>query len=183
MANDTVYHLEPTVTERGPIKVIGVEDLFVQHAEYGQIGMDGETKTPDLYRRLREVPNPIDPYVRLGIQRVGPKSRGIISHDCFYHMAAYEVDACADIPSGFIAKVVPPSRYAVYSCEAPRDSEGRPVGAAQWEELFEKVIFDDGVWNKESYLTKGWYIEVTHYSREKELGNPVVRFELMIAIE
>jgi hypothetical protein len=46
METNTIYHLEPTITEKGPINIIGTEDLFVGDSQYGQIGMDGKTKTP-----------------------------------------------------------------------------------------------------------------------------------------
>jgi hypothetical protein len=72
-------------------------------------------KPPELYKRLREVPNPIDPDIWLGIQRVGPKSKdkgamnqhNSLACGCddvdFYHMAAYEVEEFVDIPYGMIA--------------------------------------------------------------------------------
>ena len=58
MEDTTVYHLGPVIRDRVPIKIIDVEDLFVRDSHFGQIGFDGETKTPELYVRLRAIPNP-----------------------------------------------------------------------------------------------------------------------------
>ena len=68
-------------------------------------------------------------------------------HEDFYHVAAYEAKEFIDIPCGLIAKILPPSRYAVYSCEASKDVDaGKQLESLQWENLFEKVLGENGVW-------------------------------------
>jgi len=181
----SIYHLEPMVIQSGPLRIVGAEDLFVQRPGGGQIGADGKTQTGDLYKRLNEIRNPVNPCVSLGIQRVGPSSKGLVAHDQFYHMAAYEVERFEDIPHGMVGKVVPPSKYLVYSCESAVDeATGQPSGSLDWEALFPKVFFDpDALYPKQGVKDRGWYIEISHYADNKAPGFPLTKFEIRIAIE
>jgi len=189
--SETIWNLEPVFMDKGPIKIIGAEDLFAPHpSENGLLGADGKTLTPQLYSEMGKVPNPIDPGVTLGIQRPGPKS------DQSYHMAAYEVDDFVDIPYGLVAKVIPPSRYAIFSCEAPKNpGTGKPLKGADWSGLWPKVFNPGAIGlpgvpaiEELDAKDKGWCIEVSHYSQDlmgRGAGplHQIARYEIWIAVE
>ncbi len=116
----------------------------------------------------------------MGIERTNPEFGQLPESGHRYHMAAFEVEDFGDIPYGLVGKVIPPSRYVVFSCEGPKDADtGRLLREALWGELWPKVF--DALKKQDIHrVADGLVIEVWHM--ERTLGRTEL-YEVWVAID
>lgn len=143
--------MEPTYTERGDIKLVGLCE-----GPYIRAGVDG----PGLWRRFR-------PFIDAVPHRRGTHTLGAIevldkTAGAFAYTAAVEVSRIAAVPKGLVAKTLPGGRFAVFTHKlATRDIGGElrrtfgyiygtwvPNSRAKLRALYDLELYDHRFDNK-----------------------------------
>jgi len=191
MDNNLIYKLNPQITQKGEIKIIGVEELFVN-----LLSVDSNEGVPIVYHKLSEMINKIkreqldvikympSESITIGVQRHGVKAKvNMPRFDWpegkdfdFYHMAGIEVNAYFDILDGMTKKTIPPSNYAIFSCEASANSDtGKLYAEVNVDAVFDAYLEFQ---KKGQYKEKDYYLEISHYSDEI-----MTKYELWIPVK
>jgi len=183
--------MNPQATQKGEMKIIGVEELFVN-----LLGVDSNENVPVVYHKLSEMINKIksehsdatkympSETLTIGVQRHGMKAKvNMPRFDWpegedfdFYHMAGIEVNEYFDIPDGMIKKTIPPSSYVIFSCEVSTHSDtGKPSAEVNVDAIFDAYLEFQ---KKGQYKEKDYYLEMSHYTHEI-----MTKYELWIPVE
>jgi len=191
MDNNLIYKLNPELAKKGEMKIIGVEELFVN-----LLGVDSNENVPVVYHKLSEMINKIKSehsdaikYIpsdttTIGVQRNGMKSKvNMPRFDWpegkdfdFYHMAGIEVSEYFDIPDGMVKKTISPSNYAFFSCEVSTNTDtGKPSAEVNVDAVFDAYLEFQ---KKGQYREKDYYLEISHYT-----DDIMTKYELWIPVE
>lgn len=185
------YNLEPKVIEKGEILILGVEDLYVNgisaNTKENMIGIYRllSKKCKEYYDEVMKIAK--TPSTTIGINSPSNNSKSYSpifefddgKPDEFYHMVGIEVNTLEFIPEGMISKVLPPSRYVVFSCEAIKDPITNKTHKVNWGPLFSEGYKKFRAEGCLGYTEKGYSIEVAYRSD----GKTIDKFDLLIAVE
>lgn len=175
----TIYRPEPTVIERGEIKLVGCEDLIVN-------GLTAKTKQPipTLYQaaaqRVDKVRNALNPMIMVGANRADNPADVWAGGPGYHQLAGFEVSAFDAVPQDMTVALYAPSRYAVFTCDAPTDpATGKLLGQAEWGPVYPYYALNRARWG---FKDKNYYLEFFHHA-EMNGEYPIVHYELWIPVE
>jgi predicted transcriptional regulator YdeE len=113
----------------GEIRLVGCEDLIVS-------GLTAKTKqpVPTLYQaaaqRVDRVRNAMNPMIMVGANRADNPADVWAGGPGYHQLAGFEVSAFDAVPQDMTVALYAPSRYAVFTCDAPTDPAGKLLGRA-----------------------------------------------------
>jgi predicted transcriptional regulator YdeE len=176
----TVCHAEPKFVEKPELKLVGLEDLIVENQ-----CVRSSKPVPSLYQAVAvrggEIKHLVDASTLIGDTRADDPARVWQSGAVYRHLAGSEVTAFEDVPPDMSTRLLPASKYAVFSCEAPVDPvTKRPLAAADFGPLCPWYTTNRAHWG---FKDKPYYLEVFYHADVPELGYPIARYELWIPLE
>jgi hypothetical protein len=192
-----IYHLVPKLVEKGEIKVVGTDELFVMTPS-GPLGINTKRTIVDLFGSLQirtDVKNVVYVNVNIGIEACHTWPSPIPYPSLLYQMACSEVSEFCDVPDDLRAVMIPASKYAVVSCESPFNPKtNQPLRSVD----FSPLLFETPKWrdnsgritiNGEIFREKGYALKMIHFWPERvpgiqeNDGFPLYKFEFWTAIE
>jgi predicted transcriptional regulator YdeE len=175
----TIYDPEPRIEEKPELKIVGIEDLIVNN-ECVRTGKPVPSLFQAVAVRGHDIKHLVDANILIGDNRSDDPARlwdGPIARQ----LAGNEVTAFEDVPADMSMRLIPPSKYAIFSCEAPLDPDTKkPLIWADFGPLYPWYAFNRARWG---FKEKLYYLEVYYHVDVPEMGYPVARYELWIPIE
>jgi len=186
-----VYKLEPTLIEKGEIKILGIQELYVNG-----IGVNTRESIVGVYKLLSSrcranydtiVKLVVDRSTTIGLNISGPNSKSNSpifemedgKPDEFYHIASIEVNSIDNVPDGMVARIIAPSKYISFSCKAELDLKTKKPRKVNWDPLFSQGYRDFKRKECLGYKEKDYSLEVAYRSDGKTIDGYV----LLIPVE
>jgi len=175
----TVYRPQPQVVEKGAVRLVGVEDLFTDGR-----GVKTGTEVPGLYTaaavRMGEIKGIRSPMVMVGDNRADSPADVWQPGRERRQLAGFEVTEFREVPKDMGIRLLPPSRYAIFTCEAPLDAQSKqPLAPADWGPVFPYYAQNRDHWR---FADRDYYLEFFHHADLPDKGYPIVRYELWIPV-
>lgn len=187
----TIYDLEPKVVDKGEIMIIGIKELYING-----VGVNTNEGVVGVYKLLSKsckanyesiIKHAVDGSTTIGVNMPSSNSKSNSpifemedgKPDEFYHIAATEVNSLDTVPEDMVGKVIPPSKYIVFSCQADVDPETNTPRKVDWDPLFTegyRKFKENGCLG---YKEKNYSLEIAYRSN----GSTIDRFELLIPVE
>jgi len=175
----TIYHPEPKIVQKGELKIVGLEDLIID-GKCARTGKPVASLFEAVAVRGQEIRNMVDANILIGDNRCDDPAR-VWDGPTSRQLAGNEVTAFEAVPADMSMRLLAPSKYAVFSCEAPVDPETRqPLIWADFGRVYPWYAFNRARWG---FKEKLYYLEVYYHADVPQMGYPIARYELWVPIE
>jgi predicted transcriptional regulator YdeE len=175
----TICHPEPRIEQKPELKIVGIEDLVVD-GTCAHTGKPVRSLFQAVAVRGHEIKHMVDANVLIGDNRADDPAR-LWDGPAARQLAGNEVTAFEDVPADMSMRLIPASKYAIFSCEAPLDPKTKqPLIWTDFAPLYPWYASNRARWG---FKEKLYYLEVYYHADVPEMGYPIARYELWIPIE
>ena len=161
--------MEPKIIDKGEIILVGM--VFYGDPFKDQGGFSSENEIGRLWKRFNKKWKSIKRVIGNGGYEVHIEPNEYKETKNFYVFVGVEVDKIEDIPLEMFVKVLPPSRYAVFTCK------GEEITSNWAEKIFGKWLPRSGYKEAHKYL-----IEFYDNERFKGMDNPESELDVYVPI-